>query len=116
MNMYIYPKYMEDAAKSGWIVKFLKVIGVIQVVGCIAAGLFLGSPFVMLWLEQARVMDSDAATLAAPLISLALSIFIGLFASLTTFALAQVIDDLHALRVQTSAFVAFESDNVHLGK
>ena len=29
MKFYLFPKYMEEAAKSGWIVKMLKTLGVI---------------------------------------------------------------------------------------
>ena len=51
MKFYLFPKYMEEAAPSGWIVRTLKALG-----------------------------------------------------------------DLHALRVQTEAYVAFETDEIKMGR
>ena len=114
--MYIYPKYMEEAAKSNWIVKFIRFLGVIQVIWCVALGaLFCGAPLAALLIE-ADIMVQEAAAASAMLIGGIVGFVVGLFVGLAFFALAQVVDDLHAIRVQTSAFVAFESDNVHLGK
>lgn len=75
MKFYLFPKYMEEAAKSGWIVKMLKALGVIQVVAGIGLGITLGGPL-----------------------------------------LAQALDDLHALRIQTEAYVAFETDEIKMGR
>ena len=116
MNMLIYPKHMEETLKSGWIVKFLRVVGVLQVIGFIVLGVTLGGPYISLILSQAGIMSPDTAGIPALLIGLAAGIIAGLWSSLALFALAQAIDDLHALRIQTSAYVAFESDNVRLGK
>ena len=114
--MYIYPKYLEETSKSNWIVRMLKAIGVLQVIGCAIAGAFIGGPYISLLLLSGNLMDSDAAAIAGPLLGLAVGIFAGLWTSLAVFALAQVIDDLHALRIQTEAFVAFETDEPLLGR
>ena len=116
MNMNIYPKYIEDAARSGWIVKCLTCIGVLQIAGCAILGVLFGGPFLALWLSQIGIMSQEAASASATFIGLGVGIIVGIWSSLAVFALAQVIDDLHALRLHTAAYVAFESDDVHLGK
>ena len=70
MNMFVYPKYLEDTAKTGWIVKFLRILGVLQVSDCVIAGATLGRPFVAATLVQAGIMSMDAANASAMLIGL----------------------------------------------
>lgn len=116
MKFYLFPKYMEEAAKSGWIVRFLKIVGVVQAVLCAAAGVFLGGPYASALIFSAGLMDRQAASASGSLLGLAVGIVVGLWTSLPVFALAQVIDDLHALRIHTAAYVAFETDEPRLGR
>lgn len=116
MKLYIYPKHMEEAAKPGWIVRTLRALGVIQVIAVIGVGVTLGGPLLAQVLVQAGVMAPDAASASALLLGLAFGIFAGLIISLAFFAAAQALDDLHALRVQTEAAVAFETDEIKLGR
>lgn len=113
MTTYIQPRNQSEADRPGWIAKFLRFLGVVQVVGCILLGVTVGGPFLALGLSQAGIMTQDAASASATLIGLAVGIIVGLFSSLVYFGLAQVIDDLHAIRIQTSAYTAFESDSIH---
>lgn len=116
MKMYIYPKYMEEAAKTGWIVRMLKALGVIQVLAYILIGATVGGPVIANALTQAGVMSREAASASATLIGLSVGILAGLVSSLAFFAAAQALDDLHALRVQTEAYVAFETDEIKMGR
>ena len=116
MKLYIYPKHMEEAAKPGWIVRMLRALGVIQVIADIILGATVGGPVIAGALTQAGVMAPDAASASALLLGLAFGIFAGLITSLAFFAAAQAVDDLHALRVQTEAAVAFETDEIKLGR
>ena len=116
MNWVIFPKYAEETTKTTWVVKMLKALGVTQLVGWIAFGWVIGGPYISRALVVCQIMSQDAAQLSGPLIGLAIGIFSGLWASLAAFALAQVIDDIHATRLQTGAYVAFQSDSVKLGR
>lgn len=116
MKFYLFPKYMEEASKSGWIVRMLKALGVIQVVAGIGVGVTLGGPMLAQALVQARIMSQDAAAASAMLLGLAIGILAGLVSGLVFFAAAQALDDLHALRVQTEAYVAFETDEIKMGR
>lgn len=115
MKFYLYPKYMEEASKSGWIVRMLKALGVINVVLCILFGWVFGGNMATAMLVQAR-MDRATADMVGPLLGFAGGIFAGLISSLVFFAAAQALDDLHALRVQTEAYVAFETDEIKMGR
>ena len=116
MKFYLFPKYMEEAAKSGWIVKMLKALGVIQVVAGIGVGVTLGGPLLAQALVQARIMSQEVAAASAMLLGLGIGILVGLVSGLVFFAAAQALDDLHALRVQTEAYVAFETDEIKMGR
>lgn len=116
MKFYLFPKYMEEASKSGWIVRMLKALGVIQVVAGIGVGVTLGGPMLAQALVQAHIMTQDAAAASAMLLGLAIGILAGLVSGLVFFAAAQALDDLHALRVQTEAYVAFETDEIKMGR
>ena len=116
MKFYLFPKYMEEAAKSGWIVRTLKALGVLQLLGYILLGATVGGPVIANILAQAGIMSRQAANASATLIGLALGILVGLVSSLVFFAAAQALDDLHALRVQTEAYVAFETDEIKMGR
>ena len=116
MNWVIFPKYAEETAKTTWVVKMLKALGVIQLLGCVAIGFFVGGPYISMVLVAGRIMSEDTAMVSGPLIGIAVGIIAGLWASLAAFALAQVIDDIHATRLQTAAYVAFQSDSVKLGR
>lgn len=116
MKFYLFPKYMEEAAKPGWIVRMLRALGVIQVITYIIVGATVGGPAIANALVQARVMSQEAAGASALLLGLAVGIFAGLVSSLVFFAAAQALDDLHALRVQTEAYVAFETDEIKMGR
>lgn len=116
MKFYLFPKYMEEAAKPGWIVRMLKALGVIQVLAYILIGATIGGPVIANALTQAGVMSREAANASATLIGIAVGIFAGLISSLVFFAAAQALDDLHALRVQTEAYVAFETNEIKMGR
>lgn len=116
MKFYLFPKYMEEAAKSGWIVRTLKALGVLQLLGNILLGITVGGPVLANVLAQAGIMSRQAANASATLIGLAVGILAGLISSLVFFAAAQALDDLHALRVQTEAYVAFETEEIKMGR
>lgn len=116
MNWVIFPKYAEETTKTTWVVKMLKALGVVQLFSWIILGWIVGGPYITNALVAGQIMSQDAAQISGHLIGLAIGIFSGLWASLAAFALAQVIDDIHATRVQTGAYVAFQSDSVKLGR
>lgn len=116
MNWILFPKYAEETAKKSWIIRTLEIYGVLTVIGAAISGFFVGGPFIASWLAGASIIDFNSASLGGRILGFIVGIFSGLWLGLPSFALAQVIDDIHATRLQTGAYVAFQSDSVKLGR
>ena len=111
MKAYMYPRYQKEAAKPGWIVKLLYFLGLLQVVGCAILGATVGGPIISLLLSALGVRSQTAVSGSSGLLGLIVGIIVGVLSGLVYFALSQVIDDLHALRVQSAAYVAVTVDD-----
>ena len=116
MNLNIYPKNAEKVLKPNWIIRTLNVTGALNVVLCVIAALIFGAPFVTAWLYTLRWMWPEYAQILGIILSGALGYFIGMMIGLPYFALAMALDDIHATRIYSSAYLAFEVDDAHLGK
>jgi len=116
MNWVIFPKYAEETAKKSWIIRTLEIYGVLTVIGAALSGFFVAGPVIAAWLMKTVSTDYNTASLGGRILGLIGGIFSGLWVSLPAFALAMVIDDIHATRLQTGAYVAFQSDSVKLGR
>ena len=116
MNWLIFPKYAEETSKKSWIIRTLEIYGVFTVIGAVLSGFFVAGPVIAAWLMKTVSMDFNSASLGGRILGLIGGIFSGLWVSLPAFALAMVIDDIHATRLQTGAYVAFQSDSVKLGR
>lgn len=116
MNWVLFPKYAEEVSKKSWIIRTLEIYGVLTVIIAALSGFFVGGPFIAAWLMKVISTDYNSASLFGRIFGLIGGIFSGLWLSLPAFALAMVIDDIHATRLQTGAYVAFQSDSVKLGR
>ena len=116
MNWVIFPKYAEETSKKSWIIRTLEIYGVLTVIGAALSGFFVAGPVISAWLMKTVSTDYNTASLGGRILGLIGGIFSGLWVSLPAFALAMVIDDIHATRLQTGAYVAFQSDSVKLGR
>lgn len=112
MTRYIQPRNQHEAERQSWMVKCLKFLGALQIIGCAILGAVAGGPFISVWLVELHLLGPGESGPSAALLGFAAGLIAGMFSSLLYFALAQVIDDLHAIRVQTSAYVSFESDSI----
>ena len=116
MNLNIYPKFIEKTLKPNWIIKTLNATGAVNVVLCVVGALLFASPFVTAWLNTLSWMYPEYSQILGIILSGVLGYFVGMMIGLPYFAIAMALDDLHAVRVHTSAFVAFESDDVKIGR
>ena len=117
MNWVIFPKYAEETSKKSWIIRTLEIYGVLTVIGAILSGTFIGGPYIGIWFRSIfRQYTVETARTVGMIIGFISGFFSGLWLSLPAFALAMVIDDIHATRLQTGAYVAFQSDEVKLGR
>lgn len=114
MKMYIYPKYLEKASKHHWTVRLLYAFGVIQIVGCTLLGwLFSGSIAQTLY---SGGVDAGAVAGLVNVLGLLVGLMAGIISSVGTWILALVVDDIHALRIHSGAYVAYETDSIRMGE
>ena len=107
MKMVIYTKNEDLAAKPGWIVRTLYLLGCLHVLACAILGAIFLRPIIGVWLSQFG-MDYNAASSGALVIAVFAGIVVGLMSGLVYFALSQALDDLHALRTIVSSYVAVD--------
>ena len=107
MKMYIYTKNEDAASKPGWIVKVLYLLGLMQVLVCAILGAIFARPFIAVWLTRFDLSES-AANSASLLIGVGAGVAVGVLSGLVYFALSQALEDLHALRVLVSSYVAID--------
>ena len=115
MGYNVYPKYLEDAAKTHWTVKMLYAFGVLQIILCTLIGVVFARPICYaLWQVMGSslyVPDGMVALLGA-----LIGLLIGIVTSVGIWAAALVIDDIHTMRLHSQAYIVVETNNPHLGK
>ena len=107
MKMVIYTKNEDLAAKPGWIVRTLYLLGCLHVLACAILGAIFLRPIIGVWLVQRGMHETDVNLISLAL-SVASGISVGLLSGLVYFALSQALDDLHALRTIVSSYVAVD--------
>ncbi len=115
MGYNVYPKYLEDAAKTHWTVKMLYAFGALQIILCTLIGAVFARPICYsLWQVMGSslyVPDGIVALLGA-----LIGLMVGIVTSVGIWAAALVIDDIHTMRLHSQAYIVVETNNPHLGK
>ena len=106
--MNIFPLHRDTADKKHWVVRWLRYTGYLEVIAAVIVGLIysnnIGAPLIAELLN----ISWETGRLIAVLLGGFLSFVAGLAISLPTWALALVIDDLHALRVYSQGYVVMD--------
>lgn len=93
-----------EAEKSHWIVKWLRVLGYIILIGSMVSGItaayFYLTPIIMQYLK----IEPTYCGMIAIAIGAAGSCLVGISIGLPIWGIALAIDDLHALRIYTSGY------------
>ena len=106
--MKITPVSKSQAEKRHWVVKWLRFCGYCII---IAAGI-IGSDYIgggiRIWIIKYFYINAELADWLGKLLGALLGMVAGLFMGLSTWGLALVIDDLHALRIYASGYITEE--------
>ena len=106
--MNIFPLHRDTADKKHWVVRWLRYTGFMEVIAAVIVGLIysnnIGAPLIAELLN----ISWETGRLIAVILGGFLSFVAGLAVSLPTWALALVIDDLHALRVYNQGYVVMD--------
>ena len=108
--MNIFPIRQADADKSPWVVKMLYVLGYLFVIGAAISGAAYGGALLGPLLAAAFDIDASLGATLGMILGVLLGVLGSLIASLPMWALAMIVDDLHAIRVQTSGYAATGGD------
>jgi hypothetical protein len=115
MGYNVYPKYLEDAAKTHWTVKMLYAFGVLQIILCTLIGAVFARPICYsLWNVMGASLYAPDGIVA--LLGALIGLMIGIVTSVGIWAAALVIDDIHTMRLHSQAYIVVETNNPHLGK
>lgn len=115
MGYNVYPKYLENAAKTHWTVKVLYAFGVIQIVLSTVLGILFARPICYAIMSTAGISMSAIDGLVL-LLGALIGLLGGIIISVGTWAAALVIDDIHTMRIHSQAYIVVETNNPHLGK
>ena len=106
--MNIFPINAEAAKKRHWVVRWLRAYAIIEVVLAVLVGLAYSYNLLTPMVIQSTHMDPTICAALALLIGGLVSFALGLAVSLPFWALATVIDDLHALRIYAQGLVVMD--------
>jgi len=105
-NMNIFPMNRNDADRRHWVVRWLRYNGYFICAGALIAGGYYGYIYSKLFSYGAP----DAMQVILPILGVLLGCLLGfvggLAVSLPFWGMSMIIDDLHALRIYASGYVA----------
>lgn len=119
--MHLVPIREDQANRRHWVVKALRFVGYIQVIVDMIIGFAVGSTFIASVLREQFYFSRDGASLFGSVIGIALGFCMGMWLTLTVWGLALVIDDIHAIRMNTAGYYTSDpqdtpytsEDNLH---
>ena len=106
--MNIFPINAEAAKKRHWVVRWLRAYAIIEVVLAVLAGLIYSYNLFTPMVIQSTGMDPTICAVLVLVLGGLVSFAAGLAISLPFWALATVIDDLHALRLYAQGLVVMD--------
>lgn len=96
------------ADKKHWVVRWLRYTGYMEVIAAVVVGLFYSYTMLARLIAFTFGLDITPSTIIALLLGGFVSFVVGLGISLPAWALAMMIDDLHALRLYNSGYVVMD--------
>ena len=106
--MNIFPINAEAAKKRHWVVRWLRAYAIIEVVLAVLVGLAYSYNLLTPMAMQVTGMDPTLCAVLVLILGGLVSFALGLAISLPFWALATVIDDIHALRIYAQGLVVMD--------
>lgn len=98
--------YYTEAKRRHWIVRWLRYMGFLIVLAATLAAILYGGNLVTPLVQQMLRTDSNGVAVLVLVLSAILGLAAGLVISLPWWGLSMLLDDLHAIRLQTAAYVS----------
>lgn len=109
--MTVYPIKGAEADRKHWVVRWLRYTGYAEIIAAVAVGLFYAYSMLAPMLFP-MLGDSTAAIIVSLVLGGIGSLLVGLALTLPVWALAMVIDDLHAMRQYMQGFAVSDRREV----
>lgn len=111
MRTRLVPVFFTEANRKNWITRVLRVFAWIQL---IIIFLILQSSSYSFWLRTIvanNFATLDNARIIADILSRITGLVVGFIGSMTTWAVAMILDDIHATRLMVSGYIASQDDD-----
>ena len=103
--MNVFPIHTDTPASRHWVVRWLRYTGYMEVIAAVILGVYYSAVFLAPRIQFQLNLDMNVCILIAALFGGFIAFVAGLGISLPAWALALVIDDLHALRLYNQGYV-----------
>lgn len=105
--------YYDETKRRHWIVRWLRFLGYCLIIPSELAAITFGSPLVMALLGDAVDPRSPFAQLIVLIVCGVGGFLAGIILGLPWWGLSLLLDDLHAIRLQTAAYVTHDQEVTH---
>ena len=99
-----------------WVTRMLRYLGYLIVFGSVLYGIYFGVTFINIARTLTVDLERNLNTLLGALIGGFLGFVGGLVVSVPYWGFAMLLDDIRAIRMQTSEYVAIDTDGIRTGK
>ena len=106
--MNIMPVHTYTPKDRPWVIRWLRYMGYLSVLISIIVGVIVLSPLLVQFVATVLNLDYNGASGIALLLGGVAGFFGGLIVSVPYWGLAMLLDDIHAIRVQTSGYASVD--------
>lgn len=107
--MKIYPMNSVDANRRHWISRTLRTLGIIDVILVTVIGAWYSYAFGAIYVGEMFGTTYEIGGLVCLVVGGLVSFAVGLLLSMGLFAMALILDDLHALRIYASGYMTTDN-------
>ena len=109
--MNIFPVHTYEPKDRPWVIRMLRYLGFFEVIAAILAGIYYGGNMAGPLIQQAFNLPSEASLAITVIFGGFVGFCAGLIITVPTWGLAMLLDDIHAIQVQTAGYVAMQERN-----
>lgn len=109
--MNIFPVHTYEPKDRPWVIRTLRYLGFIEVIGAMLTGILYGGNLVGPLIQQAFNLPAEVSFVITVILGALIGFCAGLIVTVPTWGLAMLLDDIHAIRLQTSAYVTTHPDD-----
>lgn len=108
--MNIIPINSYERKDRPWVIRMLRYMGYLMVVLIVLFGISASGTYLTPIVQNMMGNDSNAVAIVVLILGAVGSFAAGLLVSLPLWGLAMLLDDIHAIRIQTAAYLAYDAN------